>query len=855
MPLEEIVVGREPDDLKKFGKAGCIFLGKHTVGTGFDSHLANPILMDVARPHVVLILGKRGSGKCLHGDSLVPLADGSAIPIKELCGKSELIFSMDENLKIIKKEKTEFFEREVETLLKIKLRSGREIKLTQEHPLLTLTGWRPAVELHIGSRIATPRKIENFGNQRRPEHEIKLLAYLIAEGHLGNNFVLFSNMEEKIINEFSESIKQFDPSLRIVEHSKAGCYRITKSEEEIKRTDSLRNSKNQFIGRKSSISEWLHNLGIYGKLSPEKFIPECIFKLPKEQLAIFLNRLFSCDGSIYKSRKGEKHLWGISYSSASKRMIRQIQHLLMRFGILSKLREKKIKTKNQIFDSFELEISTANILDFIKQIGFFGVKEGRQKICILESENIERNPNVDTIPSEIWDFYRPANWAEVGRKMGYSIPKGLRTSINYSPSRQKLLQISEIENNFALKLLACSDIFWDEIISMEKLEGKFKVYDIAVPETHNFVANDIIVHNSYTGAVMAEEVMNLPHEIKQNLSVLLIDTMGIFWSMKNPNEADMILLRDWNIQPKGFGTFNAVPSGLAEFYKKSGIPFDSTFAISPNELTAGDWAVTFGIELLSPLGILLERALKKISGLDYSIEQIIEAIESEKTSEPKDKLALQNRFLAAEDWGIFSEKASEIENFLKPGIASVLDISLMDWPVRNLLIGILARKIYSARTAARREEEAAKISGEEKQKIPLTWIIVDEAHNFLPSEGKTAATDSFLTLIRQGRQPGVSLVLITQRPNKLHEDAIAQSDLIISHRLTSKPDLDALGSVMQTYLLEDIRKSIADMPKTKGAAIILDDNSERLFGVQVRPRQSWHAGGSPIALQSKSKRF
>ena len=385
MPLEEIVVGREPDDLKKFGKAGCIFLGKHTVGTGFDSHLANPILMDVARPHVVLILGKRGSGKCLHGDSLVPLADGSAIPIKELCGKSELIFSMDENLKIIKKEKTEFFEREVETLLKIKLRSGREIKLTQEHPLLTLTGWRPAVELHIGSRIATPRKIENFGNQRRPEHEIKLLAYLIAEGHLGNNFVLFSNMEEKIINEFDEGIKQFDPSLRIVEHSKAGCYRITKSKEEIKRTDSLRNSKNQFIGRKSSISEWLHNLGIYGKLSPEKFIPECIFKLPKEQLAIFLNRLFSCDGSIYKSRKGEKHLWGISYSSASKRMIRQIQHLLMRFGILSKLREKKIKMKNKIFDSFELDISTANILDFIKQIGFFGVKEGRQKICILES--------------------------------------------------------------------------------------------------------------------------------------------------------------------------------------------------------------------------------------------------------------------------------------------------------------------------------------------------------------------------------------------------------------------------------------------------------------------------------------
>ncbi len=116
---------------------------------------------------------------------------------------------------------------------------------------------------------------------------------------------------------------------------------------------------------------------------------------------------------------------------------------------------------------------------------------------------------------------------------------------------------------------------------------------------------------------------------------------------------------------------------------------------------------------------------------------------------------------------------------------------------------------------------------------------------------KTAASDDLITLVTQGRQPGISLVFITQRPNKLHETAIAQSDLVISHRLTSKPDLDALGQIMQTYLLEDIRSSITNLPKTKGSALILDDNSERLFNVQVRPRLSWHAGGSPIALKEK----
>jgi len=45
---------------------------------------------------------------------------------------------------------------------------------------------------------------------------------------------------------------------------------------------------------------------------------------------------------------------------------------------------------------------------------------------------------------------------------------------------------------------------------------------------------------------------------------------------------------------------------------------------------------------------------------------------------------------------------------------------------------------------------------------------------------------------------------------------------------------------------------LQELPKTRGAALILDDNSERIFNVQVRPRQSWHAGESPVALKEKT---
>ncbi len=356
---------------------------------------------------------------------------------------------------------------------------------------------------------------------------------------------------------------------------------------------------------------------------------------------------------------------------------------------------------------------------------------------------------------------------------------------------------------------------------------------------------------SYTGAVLAEEIMGLSEEVKKNLSVLMIDTMGIYWSMKNVNEKDIDILSKWDLKPKSFVTNNIIPVGLANVYDKDVISYDGTFSIKPSELSSGDWALTFGFKLIDSLGILIERVIKTLRGKNYSIQDIIDAIEKDERSEQKEKMALQNRFIAAQAWGIFSDKATKIEEILKAGQATILDVSMMDWNVRNLMVGVLSRELYQARVTARRAEEMGMMGGETVERIPMTWLIMDEAHNFLPAQGETAATHGLIILVTMGRQPGISCVFITQRPNKLHETAIAQADLVISHRLTAKPDLDALSAIMQTYMLEDIRKSITNLPKTKGSALVLDDNSERLFNIQIRPRYSWHAGGSPLAMAEK----
>lgn len=82
---------------------------------------------------------------------------------------------------------------------------------------------------------------------------------------------------------------------------------------------------------------------------------------------------------------------------------------------------------------------------------------------------------------------------------------------------------------------------------------------------------------------------------------------------------------------------------------------------------------------------------------------------------------------------------------------------------------------------------------------------------------------------------------------------MTQSDIVISHRVTAQPDILALNSIMQTYLFESIKKHLDDLPDLKGSAIILDDNSERIYPVRIRPKFTWHGGETPVAVKVKKE--
>ncbi len=322
---------------------------------------------------------------------------------------------------------------------------------------------------------------------------------------------------------------------------------------------------------------------------------------------------------------------------------------------------------------------------------------------------------------------------------------------------------------------------------------------------------------SYTLGVIAEELSNLPPETSQNIASLIFDTMGIYWTMKFKNEKDKELLQEWGLKPKNLPIKVFVPFGHYDKYLEKGIPVDERFALDVTELNPEDWILTFGLDLIHPISVLIQRTLTRLRDEgDFDIGEIISNLERDEKNPREIKNAAIGLFEAANTWGVFAKKGEEttqVKDLITEGTTSILDLSVYNavgaFNVRALVISLISKKIFNQRMASRKKEEVDAVSrgldflsGMEKKEDPLVWIFIDEAHEFLPLDKKTIATDALIQLLREGRQPGISLVLATQQPGQIHRDVMTQSDTVIAHRVTSKPDLEALNYIMQSYLLE-----------------------------------------------------
>ncbi|MFP4402450.1 MAG: ATP-binding protein [Candidatus Nanoarchaeia archaeon] len=375
---------------------------------------------------------------------------------------------------------------------------------------------------------------------------------------------------------------------------------------------------------------------------------------------------------------------------------------------------------------------------------------------------------------------------------------------------------------------------------------------------------------SYTMGSIAEGLADMDPEVSKNLSFVMLDTMGVYWSMKYGNKKEDELLKKWGLEGKGLNVIICVPGGFFEKYQQDGIECDYPLYIRPNELSLEDWRLSFNLKIDDPIFILLAKYVGAFlkSKENFDVDDLISSIQGEKELSRETVLSTIIRLEGAKSWGIFSKNARPIRDLLFPGKVTVLDFSAYvsmpgGWEVKALALGLIAKKIFVERMLVRKQEEISaitsktQISGERKFEgdLPMPWLIVDEAHEFLPESGETPATNALMTILREGRQPGVSLILATQQPAKIHTDAITQSDIVIAHRLTASFDLQSLDKIFLSYNSKGSKALFNQMPKTKGCAIIMDDKNERLYTMQVKPRITWHGGEDPSAIEEIEEEF
>ncbi|MEL7316586.1 MAG: replicative DNA helicase, partial [Cyanobacteria bacterium J06559_3] len=490
----------------------------------------------------------------------IVLADGSLKTIAEIyCDQTATLLTLGTDWRLTLTQPSAYVDDGQKPVFQVRTRSGRLIKTTLTHPYLTIQGWRPLGELQVGQKIAVPRRLPVFGTETLPAHQIKLIAYLIGDGCLTQTAAQFTNVNPRLQAEFTESARKFPgvkvrvedsqgkrtPTLHVT--SDAGDVQQKRQAFGHKLTDllSLSGQSAEALARQlgvnsslisfwlkgecapnlatfeqlckllrttpetlapgglatirwmsqNTVTLWLQDLGLWGKSAHEKTIPAMIFRLERSQLALFLNRLFATDGWATVLASGQVQL---GFASVSEGLVRQIQHLLLRFGIIARLKSRSVKYQNTRRPAWQLDITdTESIKTFIQDIGIFGKEAALAKAQEALSDR-RYQTNRDLIPVEVWDTLRVAKGSESWQSL--ATRAGLKGTSNIyagkrSLTRDRLFALATALEHPELQNIATSDVYWDEIIEITP-QGLEQVYDLTIPDTHNFIANDICVHNT-----------------------------------------------------------------------------------------------------------------------------------------------------------------------------------------------------------------------------------------------------------------------------------------------------------------------------------------------------------------------
>ena len=434
----------------------------------------------------------RESG-CITGDSPVYLPDeGIYRPIEQLVGQKDFrVLALNtETWQLEPCTVSNAFATGCKPVHRMTTRLGRTIRATANHKFLTIHGWRRLDELSMGDRIAIPRTLTSPTRATMSNEELALLGHLIGDGcTLPRHPIQYTTHEIELA--------EIVANLATTVFGDAVAPRIQKEHDWYQ----VYLSANYHLthGVRNPVTMWLDKMGIFGLRSYEKRIPDRVFAQPAEGIARFLRHLWSTDGCINWSF-GIKHYVNIYYASSSYELARNVQSLLLRLGINGTLSRRSQGIKGR--DQYHVVVSgKSDIEQFIGQVGALSRKKTVHQIAIIDYlSQHPANTNRDVLPFNVWKIYAVPAMQTAGittRQMQAALGNAYCGTGLYKQnlSRERASRLANIVECKQLTCLAQSDIYWDDIISIEP-DGEAEVYDLTVDELHNFVAGDIILHNS-----------------------------------------------------------------------------------------------------------------------------------------------------------------------------------------------------------------------------------------------------------------------------------------------------------------------------------------------------------------------
>jgi phosphate starvation-inducible protein PhoH/intein/homing endonuclease len=457
---------------------------------------------ELEKTDMVFGIGPAGTGKCAAADSLV-LTDKGMVEIGQLVSGTTKGQAVAVSLGIHgldgRETATHVYDGGESDTLRIRTRLGYAIEVTPEHPLLVLDAaghldWRRADQLRLGDVVALQRGQRMFGDRtavgwaarlKANDHSSKavhletldedlayVLGLIVGDGCLSfRNRVILSSADPEAVEAFRAMAARF--GLHVFPNTRPGDYVIGSSQ----------------------LASLMEHLGMSLGTARTKRIPVTILGAPESLVAAFLSGLFDADGTVDK-RDGT-----ISFSTVSLTLARQVQTVLLNFGIVAARGVKRSRYQGRPHVSQRLTITGVEARRFDERIGFrLERKRSRRRWA-------PANTNVDVVPfvaPAIRSAMHSAVLTHAQHKLFCDYRIGRRR-----PSYDKLGSLvallydrgahpSQLE---PLQELVDHRLLFLEVVRITA--SRSRVFDLTVPGTHSFVANGFVNHNTYLAVAQA----------------------------------------------------------------------------------------------------------------------------------------------------------------------------------------------------------------------------------------------------------------------------------------------------------------------------------------------------------------